>query len=187
VPGATDYPQTIAAGISNSGTIVGTYNNHGHGFVFSGGTYTTLDFPGANVNSLGGVNDSGQIVGFYTGGAFPSPVSFLWDRGVYTTLSFAATAINDRGDIVGSAGYHGVLLDASGNYTTIDFPGAGGNGTTLTGINDRGQITGYYFDANDIAHGFIATPVPAPPSLALFGVGIATLAAWRWARGAQRR
>jgi len=38
---------TVAYGINNSGQIVGSYTNASgaHGFLLSGGTYTTLDDP----------------------------------------------------------------------------------------------------------------------------------------------
>ena len=42
-------------------------------------------------------------------------------------------------------------------YTTIDFPGA--IDTTVTGINDSGQIVGIYTDVNGNDHGFLATPI----------------------------
>ena len=42
-------------------------------------------------------------------------------------------------------------------FTTIDVPGAA-NGTVAYGINDAGQIVGYYLDAAGTFHGFLATP-----------------------------
>jgi uncharacterized membrane protein len=59
---------TTPAGINTSGTIVGFYEASGaaHGFLLSGGTYTTLDDPlGIHGTSAGGINDMGQIVGGY--------------------------------------------------------------------------------------------------------------------------
>jgi hypothetical protein len=55
----------------------------------------------------------------------------------------------------GSSGhFHGFLLD-SGVYTSIDVPGS--NHTSLTGINDSGQIIGTYF-VNGVNHAFIVVP-----------------------------
>jgi hypothetical protein len=52
------------------GQIVGFFrDNHSvaHGFLFSGGTYTTHDDPSATNGTFAqGINDAGQIVGFYT-------------------------------------------------------------------------------------------------------------------------
>jgi hypothetical protein len=47
---------------------------------------------------------------------------------------------------------------ADGNITTFDVPGAGSGsfqGTTPTSIRPGGAITGYYFDANSVTHGFL--------------------------------
>lgn len=67
-------------GLNNVGDIVSTYCNSNpctgfgalefgvtdeHGFLLSGGVFTTIDFPGAVSTEPLGVNDSGYIVGFY--------------------------------------------------------------------------------------------------------------------------
>ena len=59
---------TNATGINASGTIVGFYEAAGvtHGFLLSGGTYTTIDPLGAMSTTAQGINDMGQIVGQYT-------------------------------------------------------------------------------------------------------------------------
>jgi probable HAF family extracellular repeat protein len=65
---------TYAYGINDTGQIVGWYydgsgNGGNHGFLLSGGTYTTLDYPGAisphgtSATWAYGINDLGQIVG----------------------------------------------------------------------------------------------------------------------------
>ena len=50
--------------------------------------------------------------------------------------------------------FHAFLLD-DGEFTTIDPPGASGELTFAIGINDRGQIVGYYVDACGTLHGFL--------------------------------
>jgi hypothetical protein len=54
-----------------------------------------------------------------------------------------------------------VWLYDNGTYTTINDP-LGTNGTFLEGINDRGQIVGFYSDGV-ARHGFLATPVASVP------------------------
>jgi autotransporter-associated beta strand protein/probable HAF family extracellular repeat protein len=172
---------TVATGINNSGQIVGYYSlvNGTHGFLFSGGTYTTLDDPLGQLYPLGqddtaatGINDSGQIVGYYVGGD-GNYHGFLYSNGVYTTLDdplagsggTQAFGINNAGQIVGDylggSGYHGFLY-SNGVYTTLDDPLAGPNGTEAYGINDNGQIVGSYRDSNSIEHGFLLTITPGP-------------------------
>jgi PEP-CTERM motif len=58
---------TTAAAINNAGEIAGFYTVAGgafHGFIDNGGTFTTLDAPGAVDTSLLGLNDLGEAVGF---------------------------------------------------------------------------------------------------------------------------
>jgi uncharacterized membrane protein len=50
--------------------------------------------------------------------------------------------------------FHAFLLD-DGEFTTIDPPGASGELTFAIGINDHGQIVGYYLDACGTFHGFL--------------------------------
>src|SRR2546428_14136665 len=60
---------TSAQGINASGQIVGFYQNAGgfHGFLYSGGTYTTLDDPSATNGTLA----QGIIVARYHGASGP--------------------------------------------------------------------------------------------------------------------
>jgi hypothetical protein len=51
---------------------------------------------------------------------------------------------------------HGFVL-SRGQYTTLDDPDGIG-ATYAEGINDSGQVAGFYFDSNGLAHGFTATP-----------------------------
>jgi probable HAF family extracellular repeat protein len=101
-------------GINDAGQIVGDYQAQiggsvsNHGFLYSSGSYTTLDVPLSNGTFAQGINDNGEIVGFY------SDLSdhfhgFLYSGGSYTTIddplspqnSFAV-GINDKDQIVGA-------------------------------------------------------------------------------------
>ena len=66
-------------------------------------------------------------------------------------------AINNSGEVVGNYGdvngnYNGFIFSSTGTYTTVSDPNAiqGGSfnngplGTTVTGINDSGEVVGYY-------------------------------------------
>jgi probable HAF family extracellular repeat protein len=130
--------------INDSGQIVGTYStfeNGGfktHGFLYSNGTFITLDYPGATNGTFAyGINNQGQIVGYYS----------------------------DFDDIHGGGGIHGFLY-SGGTYTTLDDPLAATvttSGTEAFGINDAGQIVGTYQDSNHHYHGFLLTIAPNPP------------------------
>jgi hypothetical protein len=129
------------------GTMAGNYllstdnNNpnvflHFHGFIRSpSGVITQFDPPGSqetDVPSPASINDFGAVTGDY------------WVCSV--DLS--------------SCGVHGFIRNANGRYTTFDVPGANpdgyaGGGTYPQGINNFGEVTGYYGDANVIYHGFV--------------------------------
>jgi len=167
------YPggsNTIVDGINNSGEIVGSYVDQvgSHGFLYSGGNYSTIDYPGAaaaGLTGLRGINDSGQIVGDVDEN---SNVGFLYSGGTFTVIAYPGgnntivDSINNSGQIVGSyvdesgAG-HGFLY-SGGSYSTIDYPGAAAAGLTgLRGINDSGQIVGDVDENSNVS--FLANPI----------------------------
>src|SRR5581483_10498525 len=146
-----------------------------HGFLFEGGTYTPIDFPGSNRTEPLGINSSGQVVGDYFGDGRLR--GFLLSGGTFLTFDvFGSTqttgfGVNDLGQVVGrysaGASVHGFLL-SDGEFTTLDFPGAAGF-SSAEGINAAGQVVGVYQDAGGRFHGFLATPVPQPGTAALVG------------------
>jgi len=130
-------------------------------------TYTTINDPFTTVQNTAayGINDKGQIVGYYQNSSYTFE-GFLYSSGTYTTLydpsatfdgGTSADGINDKGQIVGyygnDSGAHGFLYN-HGHYVTLnDLHGT--KGTFANGINDNGQIVGYYLDSNGVEHGFI--------------------------------
>ncbi|WP_198026707.1 FG-GAP-like repeat-containing protein [Bradyrhizobium sp. ARR65] len=161
---------TSPNGINNLAQIVGAYVDGSgfHSFLYSGGSYTTVDDPSATANTAiaagaTGINNNGQIVGYYAD-ASGTQHSFLYSGGSYTNFDYPsatntlAQGINDNGEIVGyynnGDGNHG-FVDNGGVFTTLDDPLNTGGNTGAGGINDNGQIVGTYYDAGGIFHGYL--------------------------------
>lgn len=137
-------------------------------------TYTTLqDFPGAtNFTTPAGINNSGEIVGYYLDPATGLQHGYLYDYygGSFTSIDCAnstqtqAYGINNAGSIVGfyndQLGTHGFLYQV-GFCTGFDYPGA--TSTYAWGINDDNQISGYYTDSVGGVHGFLYQPGNSTP------------------------
>lgn len=174
---------TYATGINSNGQVAGYYLDaagNTHGFVYTAGTWTTLDNPNASdcLDSIvstattttlaTGINDSGQVVGNYSNCATGSH-GFIYNGSTWITLddpdgvgSTYASGINNNGQVTGyyldAAGMHGFIY-SDGNYTILDEPNtplSSFGGTAATGINDSGQVAGYFGSADTATwHGFI--------------------------------
>jgi probable HAF family extracellular repeat protein len=169
---------TYALSINNAGQVVGGYlDNNGHGgqtlgFLYSHGTYRTIEPPNAIQSAATSINKFGTIVGWYETSSGGPELGFEYSHGTYTLLDFPGavttvpTSINDKGQITGyyqtssaTDPQHGFVY-SNGQYTSIDPP-AGVDPFTIS-INNSGQIVGYYSD-NTTNHGFLATDPPTPP------------------------
>lgn len=149
-PGAYAIPgqnSTVARAINDAGEIVGTFEDStgtNHGFVYSGGAFSGLDFPGGDT-TLSGINNAGQIVGDSLSGGF------LFSGGSVTAITGpGGIALDPRGinnedqlvgDFVDSTGEHGFIQTGS-SFVPLNFPGA--TVTAALAINDSGQVVGAY-------------------------------------------
>jgi probable HAF family extracellular repeat protein len=102
--------------------------------------------------SANGINDVGQIVGFYPGtsGEYgfiyeltPAPLVTLIRNGTANTYAYG---INNAGQVVGWDGPTGNItygfLYSGGNFTNFSIPSVASQ-TVALGINSTGQIVGY--------------------------------------------
>jgi uncharacterized membrane protein len=163
------------------------------------GSYTTIDFPGANISTAWAINSVGNIIGTYTygdqhpqvGSSVDQPAyGFLLDTASFTSIELPGAfltlpyAINDEGTIVGA--YAEKTLDnksgtshafqlSNGDFAFLDFPGAKSN--SAWGINSAGDIVGVYLAANDTRHGFLLhkgqfTSIDYPGAILIWARGI---------------
>ena len=170
----SDAGATTATAINNAETVVGYYSpvssTPRYGFVIeNGGTFEQINLLPGISTTANGINDAGVVVGasYLHGGTTYS--AYVDDHGVVTYLTApgaeggsgytVANDINNAGAIVGTfttsygSGWQGYLYQG-GVFTTIADPD-GANGTFVQGINDLGQIVGWYLDAGGVTHGFI--------------------------------
>jgi uncharacterized membrane protein len=153
-PNAATGTNTVnAQSINNRGEVVGFYvGNDGqdHGFM---------------VNEGNGRMRTTTLTG--TPIADPTIPNVPGEPGATFVFS-QILGINDKGIAVGYYGdsttsQHGFIYNThTGQYTFLDDPSeAFDNGvevTQITGINNAGEITGFYSDANGVFHGFVAKP-----------------------------
>jgi len=197
-PGAV-FTQLL--GINQAGTQIAGYSSFTdilgatgqQAFLLVGATYTNINalLP-ANLNSQAtGVNNNGEVVGFYqlTPNTNPTFDGFTDINGTIASLVFPnavstqALGVNDLGQIVGDyvdAGgiMHG-FLDSNGNFLTLDPSGS--TGTTINGINDGGTVVGFYTNGPGATIGTVGT-IPEPASLLLIGTALLALGVIRRAK-----
>jgi hypothetical protein len=171
-PGATS---SMVTGINSAGDTSGIYTDtlgNTHGFTKIGGAFATVDNPASTVfNQALGINNADETVGYYapTQAGTTNQIAYSQKGGMFTDINgllpsnvnSQATGLNSAASpwIVGfyqptadpadSVGF----LDKGGTITTIDpFHSAF---TQALGVNDKGEIVGFYLDAMGFQHGYI--------------------------------
>lgn len=163
---------TLLSRINKNGVILGAVFNSSdlfQGFKLVNGSFTSIHFPGSDQTFPGGINDHGEIVGWYTlpvGGSSGVFQGFTLVNGTYHTLNVLNNSgtelrgISDAGTIVGvnHATEAGVsfLRKSSGAVELISVPGS--FATEVTGISPvNGIISGRaFFNSDGTWHGFTA-------------------------------
>ena len=147
LPSSFNATMTTATGINNNSAISGFYVDaagNTHGFLDSNGNFTSLDDPSGTNTMLLGLNNNGQIVGSFTG------ANGVTDGLVYSLQTNSWQTVNDP--------------------NSSATPAFDVTGTTINGINDLGQLVGFYSDGTNI-DGFLATPTPEPASIGFMLLG----------------
>jgi PEP-CTERM motif len=197
-PAGTSFTQLT--GVNNSNIASGFYTNGTTGATdaflvnLASATFVPVTLPAsfdATATTATGVNNSNVISGFYTDGATGDTNGFLENGDMFFSLSdpnavgtTMAFGLNNKNEVVGSyvdadGNTHGFVYDwVTGVWTTINDPNADGTtafgveGTLVNGINDLGQLVGFYANTDQPAvNGFLANPIPEPSTWAMMMAG----------------
>lgn len=153
---------TFASAINNNGEIAGVFSDSvkhiDRGFFRdSAGTITVFDpTPGARTGNAVALNDAGTSAGDYFPKGSNIARGFLRTKdGTITTYDTPSTTydlypgINFEDSVVGAYydtnGTYGYLRASDGAIKTFIAPGSDED-TEATGINDKGEIVGFYAD-----------------------------------------
>ena len=163
-------PYTQLLGINNAGEIVGYHGQPNKGFTLKlPNTFTLEDFPGAVQTQVTGVNDLGQTSGFYTDTAGVQH-GFLKLGANFKTVDYPGSVgnlllgLNSAGQAIGiysdASGQTNYYLYEGGKFLLIRLPDQIKSSATITGINNAGDISGFYEVYQDNAYktqGFLLT------------------------------
>jgi hypothetical protein len=182
-----DFPGDIGIfpvhAINDSGIITGNYydsNNVPHGFLRTpDGNFVGFDDPNAAPGGTNprSINVFGVIAGDYVDENIVSHGFIRTRDGIFTTIdapgagatpgTFQGTFINTinvsgalSGGYVDSAGVgHQFVLSTNGKFDVYnDAPGAAPGLTFSMSITPATEVTGFYYDANNLTHGFVRSP-----------------------------
>src|SRR5579875_2840511 len=172
-------PADQLLGVNDGDVAVGFYtdaqgNDHGYAYSIETGRYSTVTDPHAPAASLtaAAINNHGDVAGFYANPATGNTDGFLKRGGRFTDLAFPgasstmALGVNDHDEVVGvatigsgsNAVMHGFTWMPGHGFTVVDDPGGAGT-TTINGLNNTGDLVGFYVDGQGNTDGFLATPL----------------------------
>jgi hypothetical protein len=112
-----------------------------------------------------------SVAGFYVNPTTGNTDGFLlthtgqfFDLAVSGAFSTMALGVNDHDEVVGVttpssnlAELDGITWTPAGRFTAVDDPDGVGT-TTINGVNNAGDLVGFYVDGNGNTDGMLATP-----------------------------
>jgi hypothetical protein len=131
-------------------------------------TYKAINAPGATGTYVYAINDSGEIVGYITGGdcsetSDQSSCGFVDVKGKFTTVACELENATDffdlsnTNEVVGAysffGGVNGLIWEGNEACSPLADPD-GSASTEAWGVNDKGNIVGFYTDSAGNFQGF---------------------------------
>lgn len=169
-------PVNQLLGVNDRNVAVGFYTdaqgaNHGYTYNISRRRFRTVSIPGATSVTAAAINNRNDIAGFDATASGMTDGFLLQRSGRLTELAVPgatmtqAFGVNNRDEVVGSyqvgsgstAKMHGFTWTPRNGFQTVDDPNGIGT-TTINGVNDAGELVGFYVDAAGNTDGMLATP-----------------------------
>jgi hypothetical protein len=155
-------------GINSANEAVGWCTNDktslDESFVYSKGKFTVVSFPKSNGTEATGINDNGWVSGLYLDSA-NAQHGFVKKGTKYTTVDVAgdtsadAYGINNAGDLaiyaINSGGDYDAFIYNGKTFKKVGYPKAGTLGSVVHATNNKGSVTGTYYDSADDVHGWL--------------------------------
>jgi hypothetical protein len=169
-------PVNQLLGVNDNDVAVGFYNDsngnsHGYTYNIRGNGYHEITIAGASSVTAAAINNRGDIAGFETDSKNNMDGYLLRRGGQLITLDVPgasqtqALGVNDQDEVVGvytvgsgsNQKMHGFTWMPGRGFQTVNDR-YGRDTTTINGVNDEGQLVGFYVDAKNNTDGFLATP-----------------------------
>jgi hypothetical protein len=169
-------------GVNDHDVAVGFYtngqgSNRGYTYNIRTRSFTRVLVPGAPGGEAGpsltatAINNYGDVAGFYARSSSQTDAFLRLHSGRFITLAVPGAAmtqafgLNDRDEVVGAytvgsdsnAATHGFTWRPGYGFRTVDDP-HGQGATTINGVNDHGDLVGFYTDSAGNTDGMLALP-----------------------------
>ena len=172
-------PQDDLYAVNNHDVAVGFYENgsgryRGYTYSIKTGKFALVTKPGApaggNAPSLSafGINNRGDVVGEYAASGSVMDGFIKLAGGAFHTIAVpgatetVALGVNDNDTVVGAyidgTTIHGFIWRIGGKLTVMVADPNANNVTIINGINNKGDIVGFYEDSHGNTDGFLAFP-----------------------------
>ena len=161
---------TQLLGINNSGRIAGYHGatvNRGFTLVLSSKIFTNENFPGSAQTQVIAINNNSKTAGFYIAST-GNTHGFTDSGGTFLKVGYPGTPFNQllgQNDFGQAAGYYSTKADGTGPdhayiydefgsvFELFNIPGS--TSAQATGINNSGNVCGFFVDAKGVNHGFL--------------------------------
>jgi hypothetical protein len=169
-------------GVNDHDVAVGFYangqgSNRGYTYSIRSRSFTRVLVPGAPAGEAGpsltatAINNYGDVAGFYAKSSSQTDAFLRLHNGRFITLAVPgasmtqAFGVNDHDEVAGaytvgsgsSAVTHGFTWRPGYGFRTVDDPHGQGT-TTINGVNDAGDLVGFYTDSAGNTDGMLALP-----------------------------